>query len=758
LFQASDFMPATTESPLQIASRYVNSTGRHIFVTGKAGTGKTTLLKSIVNTTHKKTVVAAPTGVAAINAGGVTLHSLLQLPFGSFIPSDNLDNFSDIPSKISTPKSIVRELHLSKRKLILLRELELLIIDEVSMLRADILDAIDAVLRFARRKREPFGGLQILFFGDLLQLPPVVKDHEWRFLSAYYKSPYFFEALALKGNPPVYIELEKVYRQSDADFIEVLNHFRFNKPTKQDLDLLNATCQKLKELKNRKEYIFITTHNRIVDEMNSGELQKLKEKQFTYDAELTGDFPEHLYPVEFTLKLKKGARVMFIKNDYSGEQLYFNGKIGTVLSCDDDDIKVGFDDGSTEVWVERYTWENKSYQVNDENGEIEEEITGTFTHYPLRLAWAVTVHKSQGLTFDKAILDLSGAFAPGQIYVALSRLRSLEGLVLAAPIIPNHLRTDQIVIDYAENKQDVPTLLGHLQSETKAYTFNNVLKTFDFSELQRNLYFHLQSYDKDASKSAKQKYRNWASELLTAFREVNDVADKFLTQVKKLIHQADDQALAALLARVSAAKGYFDPIFKDFSNKVVDQKMKVKSEKKIKAYMNELMELEMMFLRQIYYIYKAEAVIKSAIDNTELQKGKVKGAEIYGDRKMAKVEEKPSKWKKEKTKEPKEPKQNTREISYTMFLEGKSVAEIAKERQLTIGTIENHFIPYIEQGLIDISKLVAPEKVSKILDAAEDYDGTSLSPIKETLGANYSWSEIRLALASREKAKAATQD
>lgn len=754
--QASDFMPASTENPLQIASRFINSTGRHVFVTGKAGTGKTTFLKSVVNTTHKKTVVAAPTGVAAINAGGITLHSLLQLPFGSFIPSDNLVNLGDIPTKISTPKSIVRDLHLSKRKLILLRELELLIIDEVSMLRADILDAIDAVLRFARRKREPFGGLQILFFGDLLQLPPVVKDHEWRFLSAYYKSPYFFEALALKGNPPVYIEFEKVYRQSDADFIEVLNHFRFNKPTKHDLDLLNATCHKLKELQNRKEYIFITTHNRIVDEMNSGELQKLKEKQFTYDAELTGDFPEHLYPVEFTLKLKKGARVMFIKNDYSGEQLYFNGKIGTVLSLDDEDIKVGFDDGTTEVWVERYTWENKAYQVNDENGEIEEEITGTFTHYPLRLAWAVTVHKSQGLTFDKAILDLSGAFAPGQIYVALSRLRSLEGLVLAAPIIPNHLRTDQIVIEYAENKQDTPTLINNLKSETKAYTFNNVLKTFDFSELQRNLYFHLQSYDKDEAKSAKQKYRNWASELHKSFKEVNEVADKFLAQVKRLIHQADD--LGVLLARVSAAKGYFDPIFKDYTNKVIDQKSKVNPEKKIKAYLNELMELEMMFLRQVYYIYKAEAIIKSAIDNTELKKDKVKGSEIYGDRKMVKVEENPSRFKKEKSKESKTTKQNTRKITFAMFQEGKSIQEIAKERQLTVGTIENHFIPYIEQGLVDISKLVDPEKVSKILDAAADFDGASLSPIKEMLGADYSWSEIRLALASRKKTNAATED
>lgn len=751
-------MPLTVENPLHIASRFVNSTHRHVFVTGKAGTGKTTFLKEISKTTHKKTVIAAPTGVAAINAGGVTLHSLLQLPFGSFIPSDAPLGFDDISSKISTPKSITRELHLSKKKLILLRELELLIIDEVSMLRADILDAIDAVLRFARRRREPFGGLQILFFGDLLQLPPVVKDYEWKFLSAYYKSPYFFEAKALQGNPPVYIELEKVYRQKDANFIEVLNNFRFNKPNQKDLDILNLTCSKMKEVSQKNDHIFITTHNRIVDEKNYNELQKLNKKQFTYDAELFGDFPEHLYPVEFTLNLKVGARVMFVKNDYSGEQLYFNGKIGAILSLDEDEIEVGFDDDSEDVLVEKYTWENKTYQVNEESGEIEEEVTGTFTHYPLRLAWAVTVHKSQGLTFEKAILDLSGAFAPGQIYVALSRLRSLDGLVLNHPLTFNRLRTDQIVIEYAENKEDMPTLLGRLKKETHSYTCDQVLKAFDFSDLQRHLYFHLQSYDKDDKKSAKQKYKSWAADLLASFRAVTEVAGKFTAQVSRLIPQAEIQGLAPLHTRVVAAKNYFDPIFREFTKKIFDQKLIAKSEKKNKSYLNELAELEMFFLRQLYCIHKSEAIIKSAIDNTELQKSEVKGSDIYGNRKMAKVEEKPEKWKKEKTKESKASKHNTREISYTMFLEGKSMQEIAKERQLTVGTIESHFLPYIEEGLIDISKLVDPAKVSKVLEVAADYDGTSLSPIKEILGADYSWSEIRLALASRKKAKVVTQD
>ena len=297
-----------------ITSKYINNTNRHVFLTGRAGTGKTTFLKKVFHSTHKKCVIAAPTGVAAINAGGVTLHSLLQLPFGCFVPAEILSDIQEIAIKISTPATILKEMRFSRIKLSLLRELELLIIDEVSMLRADLLDAIDTILRLVRRNQEPFGGLQIFFVGDLLQLPPVVKDQEWWIISKWYKSPYFFEAKVLKENPPVYIELKKIFRQSDQAFIEILNNFRYNRPSQRDLDMLNKTCQKFDEVKNCKDYIFITTHNRIVDERNNSELKKLESPTFYFEAEVEGDFVVFLIGARFNKPWKLIKNFWFVKS------------------------------------------------------------------------------------------------------------------------------------------------------------------------------------------------------------------------------------------------------------------------------------------------------------------------------------------------------------------------------------------------------------------------------------------------------------
>lgn len=748
-------MALNTENPLVIASRFINNTRRHVFLTGKAGTGKTTFLREVFASTHKKCIVAAPTGVAAINAGGVTLHSLLQLPFGSFIPSNDLHDLRGISTKISTPGSIVKELHIGKRKLILLRELELLIIDEVSMLRADLLDAIDVVLRFARRKKEPFGGLQILFIGDLLQLPPVIKDHEWQLLSRWYNSPYFFEAKALQDNPPVYIELEKIYRQSDPVFIGILNNFRYNRPNQQDLDQLNATCQKLPEVIHRKDYIYITTHNRIVDDRNSEELQKLKNDLYTYGAEIEGDFPEHLYPVEYVLKLKEGARVMFIKNDYSGNQLYFNGKLGTVVNLDDDEIEVEFDDDTDNVLVEKYTWENKSYSVNTETGEIAEHVTGTFRHYPLRLAWAVTVHKSQGLTFPRAILDLSGAFAPGQIYVALSRLESLKGLVLASPLSFNRLRTDKVVLDYAENKKEPDALIDRLKTDIYSYTTDQAVRAFDLTDLQFLLKYHHQGYDKDESKSLKQKHKKWASSLYNSLTELKEVSDKFIKQINYIVYQAQRDGLRPLQERLTAARGYFEPRLREFVTKILQQKADVKNEgKKVKTYLTELTELEMAFLRQIYLIHKACAVIATTIDDAELSRTNFDSSGIYSDRKEPKISAKPAKPKKPERAEKAGPKGGTREITFRMFSKGMTVNDIAAERNLSVSTIEGHLVSYIADGKVDVNRLVDPAKVAEILKVSEEFDHTQLKPVKEVLGDDYSYSEIRLSLASRRKERA----
>ena len=616
-----------------ITSKYINNTNRHVFLTGRAGTGKTTFLKKVFHSTHKKCVIAAPTGVAAINAGGVTLHSLLQLPFGCFVPAEILSDIQEIAIKISTPATILKEMRFSRIKLSLLRELELLIIDEVSMLRADLLDAIDTILRLVRRNQEPFGGLQIFFVGDLLQLPPVVKDQEWWIISKWYKSPYFFEAKVLKENPPVYIELKKIFRQSDQAFIEILNNFRYNRPSQRDLDMLNKTCQKFDEVKNCKDYIFITTHNRIVDERNNSELKKLESPTFYFEAEVEGDFPEYLFPVEFELQLKVGARVMFIKNDYSGKQLYFNGKLATVIYLERGLIEVEFDDNTENVLVEKYTWENKSYSLNETTGEIIENVEGTFSQYPIRLAWAVTVHKSQGLTFEKAILDLSGAFAPGQIYVALSRLRSIEGLVLSSPLNFNKLRTDQVVLDYTERKKDKVSLLENLKDDTFKFAIDQTLNAFDFSSLHRSVRYHLYSYDKIENKSIKKRYWQWAFDLAESFRVIKDVADKFIKQLNFLAYYSKSQGMQPLFERVKAAKEYFEPILKSYSTKVINQKLKVSAEaKKVKTYLNELSDLDMQFLQQIYKIKKAEAVICTTLEDGELLRMNFDASEIYKER------------------------------------------------------------------------------------------------------------------------------
>ncbi len=734
-----------------ITSKYINNTNRHVFLTGRAGTGKTTFLKKVFHSTHKKCVIAAPTGVAAINAGGVTLHSLLQLPFGCFVPAEILSDIQEIAIKISTPATILKEMRFSRIKLSLLRELELLIIDEVSMLRADLLDAIDTILRLVRRNQEPFGGLQIFFVGDLLQLPPVVKDQEWWIISKWYKSPYFFEAKVLKENPPVYIELKKIFRQSDQAFIEILNNFRYNRPSQRDLDMLNKTCQKFDEVKNCKDYIFITTHNRIVDERNNSELKKLESPTFYFEAEVEGDFPEYLFPVEFELQLKVGARVMFIKNDYSGKQLYFNGKLATVIYLERGLIEVEFDDNTENVLAEKYTWENKSYSLNETTGEIIENVEGTFSQYPIRLAWAVTVHKSQGLTFEKAILDLSGAFAPGQIYVALSRLRSIEGLVLSSPLNFNKLRTDQVILDYTERKKDKVSLLENLKDDTFKFAIDQTLNAFDFSSLHRSVRYHLYSYDKIENKSIKKRYWQWAFDLAESFRVIKDVADKFIKQLNFLAYYSKSQGMQPLFERVKAAKEYFEPILKSYSTKVINQKLKVSAEaKKVKTYLNELSDLDMQFLQQIYKIKKAEAVICTTLEDVELLRMNFDASEIYKERNKLVMQtdevDKKQKFKKKNA----GVKLKSNEISYQMFSKGMSINEIVKERGLAVSTIEGHLLHFVRQGKIDINQLIESDKLDKILEIISKCNNPTSKEIKEKLSDKFSYSEIRFVLASIE--------
>jgi len=746
-------MTITPDDPTKIASRYINSTNRHVFLTGKAGTGKTTFLKQIAKTSHKNLVIAAPTGIAALNAGGVTLHSLLQLPFGSFIPSESFFNNQTITDQVHTPSSLVKKVRFNKSKMNMLREMELLIIDEVSMLRADLLDAIDVVLRRVRfQKDQPFGGVQILFIGDLLQLPPVIKDSEWKFLSSHYHSAFFFEAKALQNNEPVYIELMEVYRQSDPKFVSILNHFRDNTPNSEDLEILNKQCKKQGEVKSTDGTIFLTTHNRKADEKNSTTLNQLPGKSCYFDAEIEGDFSEYIYPVEYTLELKKEAQVMFIKNDYSGEHRYFNGKIGTVKELSTEKITVHFDDGSPPTTVEKYVWENKRFTLNNETNEIEEKIIGEFSHYPIKLAWAITVHKSQGLTFQKAMLDLADAFAPGQVYVALSRLTSINGLALSSPLRVTNLKTNEVVVAYAKNQQGSMALNEKLKSASRDFLVAETINAFDFENLSKQLYFHIQSYDKDERKSAKQKYMPWAEELAGSVKEPKDVAEKFQMQIKRILGSPDPANLITLQARIQAAKGYFEPLLKDFSKRVFGHSLLVGEEKGVKKYLTELIDLERLFFKQLHSIYKAEALVKSTIENTELLADEMQKSELYTDRLMVTREyQMNDKSPRKRVKAKKEKKIPTKEITLKMYREGRSIPEIAKERSLAVSTIESHFIPLIKSGEVKVSEVVDKLKIAAIVEATAKYDTAYAGSLKGKLGKDYSYGEIRMVLASLDE-------
>ncbi|TLX77731.1 helicase [Labilibacter sediminis] len=727
----------------QIVSRFINNTNQNVFLTGKAGTGKTTFLRNITKHTHKSVIVAAPTGIAAINAGGVTLHSLFQLPFGSFIPDNNGLQNQRVNALVNTPRTLLSSFQMHKTKRNMLKKMELLIIDEVSMLRADLLDAIDLILRSVRRERNlPFGGVQVLFIGDMLQLPPVIKDEEWNLLAPYYPGVYFFHAQVLRQTPSLYVELEKIYRQSDSSFIHLLNNLRNNKMTQADADLLNQYYQPGFEQKSDDGIILLTTHNRIANDKNLNALRDIKEKSVFFNAEISGDFSEYSYPADQRLELKKGAQVMFTKNDYSGEQRYFNGKIGIVSKLNKDEIEVSFNDGSEPAIAEPYLWENKKYTVNKETNEIEENIVGKFEQYPLKLAWAITVHKSQGLTFDKAIIDVANAFAPGQIYVALSRLSSLNGLILTSPIPQEGIKIDQSLSEFAVHKKTAEDLMPILQQESKKYFNYFILTSFDFGKLLQELNIHLASYTKDAKRSVKQQHKDWAYTLLKATEPLKGIGDSFRAQVNHIIQTGDSTYLSHLKERVDKAVAYFEPLIKNLHDQVRTQCGELKGVKGTKAYHTELIELSNLYYGQLQTIYKAQSLVDSSINGTDFDKESIKKPNLSDSR----AEEVKSK-KKKKTKTVKEKKSDTKLITFQLYKEGKSVREIAKERSLTSGTIEGHLAHYIQSGELDINDFVGKSKQIAIEKAIHKTDTFALTPIKEGLGSDYTYGEIKMMVA-----------
>jgi len=710
-------------------------TNRHVFLTGKAGTGKTTFLREIIHVTHKNAVIAAPTGIAAINAGGVTLHSLFQLPFGAYIPENTPLSDHQSQGKVNTPMSVLSQIKLNSSKRKLLRELELLIIDEVSMLRADLLDCIDLVLKNVRkRNHEPFGGVQILFIGDLLQLPPVVKDYEWHYLSPYYSGIYFFEARALQQSPPVYIEFEKIYRQSDDRFIHLLNKFRTNQVDQADLKTINEHYKPDFHPKPEEGYIQLTTHNNSADSLNSRELSNIDQKAFSYRATTEGDFPTHLNPVDEQLTLKKGAQVMFLKNDPSGQQLFFNGKIGKVSYLTSEEIHVSFTDGSPDVEVEPYTWENIRYSLNKETNAIEEKTLGSFIQFPLKLAWAITVHKSQGLTFQKAILDLSRAFAPGQVYVALSRLTSLEGLVLSSPIPLRDFRTDPSLTEFTATKKEPDKLQTELGQSSREYYGAVAKSAFQFTDLLGDYYQHSISYQKDEKSSPKQQYQSWAKGLLDDLRPIEGVGKTFRNQIDQIVFKGEDNYLNILFERICKARDYFKGQLDKHTEAIQAHIDEVKVKKGMVKYIKELEALKKATHMQYQQMSKAHLLLKSSLENREFTRQVVE-EEIYS---KVKKEGKGKKNIKDKT--------PSREISFTLYKDGLDIQEIAEKREMTPGTIASHLAYYVGTGALEPGKLIEQDKIDKIIQASKTLETPGFGAIKGLLGDEYSYADIRVAM------------
>lgn len=526
----------------QLILDFLKSTNQSIFLTGKAGTGKTTLLRHIRETTKKNYAVVAPTAVAAINAGGVTLHSFFQIPFGPLIPKPEPDE----------------TIKYSADKIKLLKCLELLIIDEISMVRADILDFIDNALRRTKASQLPFGGVQVLMIGDLYQLSPIAHD-AWHILRNYYSSPYFFDSLVIKSNSLTTFQLDKVYRQSDPVFLDILNGIRENTLDANLLAKLNERYDSEMNHTNKEEYITLTTHNNLVTQINQEYLEKLEGDTHLFTAKITGDFPKDAYPVDEVLELKIGARVMFIKNDSSGKKLYYNGKAAVITQIKNDSIKVRFSDEPTELEVNQEEWQNIKYNLNPTDNKINEVNTGSFAQYPFKLAWAITVHKSQGLTFDRAIVDVSSSFTHGQAYVALSRCRSLEGLILKSPIKAENIITDEKVIKFTSEavftKPDEITL----KNASQAYEWNLISDLLDFESIRKNwLFLKKSSFGNNPGNTAFHEIVDKNSKILE--EEIINVASRFIRKdfngIVKTKSVKEDQDF---IDRLTKASTYFIP-------------------------------------------------------------------------------------------------------------------------------------------------------------------------------------------------------
>lgn len=543
------------ESPspyYQMAEDFALFTNRSVFLTGKAGTGKTTFLRNIKMRTKKQMAIVAPTGVAAINAGGTTMHSFFQLPFNPFLPT------------VEGRKNLIEKMKMQGNRRKVLQELELLVIDEISMVRADVLDAVDTILRHVRyRNNEPFGGVQVIFIGDMFQLSPVASDEEWRMLSQYYSSPYFFHSHAILQQQPVYIELDKIFRQTNVDFIQLLNEVRNNCLSNESLALLQSRYNPLFVPPRDDTYITLTTHNFKADQINAEELTKISGKTYKFEAKIEGEYPEKSYPTEKTLELKIGAKVMFLRNDNETPRRFFNGKIGMVEKVNDEYITIKCPEDKQSIELSKAEWENIRYSTNATTKQIEENMLGKFTQFPLRLAWAITIHKSQGLTFDKAVIDAGNAFASGQVYVALSRCRTLEGLVLLSKINPGSIQNDREIVAHEGNKIPMEALESQLDESRNKYRSFILLELFDFKSTVGQV-SRLIKETTDFKSSFNDETFPFMNDVLKQAQNLQEVAIKFQNQLKGIL---DEKPVSEdlLQTRIGAAVDFFNSKMKNLA-------------------------------------------------------------------------------------------------------------------------------------------------------------------------------------------------
>ena len=718
---------------LKTAWEFVEMTGRSVFLTGKAGTGKTTFLREVVENSSKRVVVVAPTGIAAINAGGVTIHSFFQLPLHPFIPG------SKIESKFA----------FSKEKRSIIKTIDILVIDEISMVRSDLLDAVDSVLRRFRDRTKPFGGVQLLMIGDLQQLTPVVTDEEADLLRQYYPTPYFFGSRALAKIDYVTIELKEVYRQQDEDFIRILNDVRKGFPSMETINTLNSRYIPDFQSDQDEGYIRLVTHNNMANSYNEQQLKQIDEPLHCFDAQISGTFPEYSYPTDVRLELKTGAQVMFVKNDPSAEKRYYNGKIGHVAEILDDVILVQCPGEEEAVAVEQLEWENSRYIINEHTQEMETEVQGVFRQYPLRLAWAITIHKSQGLTFDKAVIDAASSFASGQVYVALSRCRTLDGMVLASPLRQNSVMTDIRVEDYIVNQERAALeSVSRLDSIKKEYFSQLLGDMFDFRNLayqQKRMLDVCSDFPSGTVVGLAQKHNDILNILN---RNVVPVGQKW----RKIISGKSYEELLSeeFMNRIKKGCEYFlnelDGAYGDFLDKMKD--IKAENKELLKRYGNIWSDLDLELNTQKLIL----KFMSSENFSTECFLRARQKAVYEASGFVPKELKTPSKPSRKSSAKPEKPKrEDTRFVTFRMYKQGMSIKQIAKERDLHQRTINSHLAHFVAKGMLPVEEFVSSSKCGVIRDViAETGTIHGLAVIKKACPDYITYEDIILVIASME--------